>query len=158
MKYARVTLILLLLTSCEYWNVKKISSEEILEEELQSFNWNELDVYPTFSECDAATTKIEKKQCFEDMLANHLSRFLENEHLVVSQDVNDTLQLAFVISDDGKASITDIEIKEKTLSQLPDVKEILQKSLDSLPQIFPAIKRGQQVNSQFKLPVVISVN
>ena len=158
MKYGCVALILLLFTSCEYLNVKKTSSEEILKEELQTFNWNELDVYPTFSICDSTITKIEKKQCFETILTSHLSGFLADVNFVVSQDVNDTLELTFVISDLGKASITDIKVKEETLLELPDIKEILQKSIDSLPKIFPALKRGQQVTSQFNLPVVIQVN
>ena len=40
-----VFLVFILLTSCAYFNVKKTSSEAILEEELQSFKWNEVDEY-----------------------------------------------------------------------------------------------------------------
>jgi hypothetical protein len=139
-------------------NVKKTSSEEILKEELQTFNWNELDTYPTFSSCDSVSSKTEKKVCFESVLTNHLSNYLAEQNFVVSNDVEDTLELTFIISEVGKASITDIKIKEETVSELPNIKSILQKSIDSLPQIFPAVKRGQQVTSQFKLPIVISVN
>lgn len=158
MKYLSFVLILLLFTSCEYLNVKKTSSAEILEEELKTFNWNELDVYPTFSDCDASTSKIEKKQCFETIITNHLSDYLANQHLVVSQNVIDTLQLTFAVSDSGDARILDIAVKEETLLILPEIREIIKVGIDSLPEIFPAIKRGQQVTSQYKLPVVISVN
>ncbi len=158
MKYASVTLILLVFISCDYLSVKKTSSEEILKEELQTFNWNELDVYPAFSECDSATTKTEKKACFERILTNHLSESLANQHFVVSQEVSDTLELTVVITGEGKTSITDVKVKDETVSELPNLKQVLHKSIDSLPKIFPAIKRGQQVTSQFKLPVVISVN
>ena len=158
MKYACITLILLLFTSCEYLNVKKTSSEEILKEELQTFKWNELDVYPTFSACDSATTKIEKKKCFENIVTKHLSSYLTKQRFVVGQDVTDTLELTFIISDKGKTNISNIKVKEETLSELPNIKEVLQKSIDSFPKIFPALKRGQQVTSQFKLPVVIQAN
>lgn len=158
MKYVCFTVLFLLFTSCEYLNVKKTSSDEILKGELQTFNWNELDVYPTFSACDSSSTKLEKKQCFESELSNYLTNYLGKQQFVVNQDVSDTLQLTFVISDKGKTSISDIIVKEETLLELPKIKEILEKSMDSIPQIFPALKRGQQVTSQFKMPVVISVN
>lgn len=158
MKYACVSLILLVFTSCDYLNVKKTSSEEILKEELQTFNWNELDVYPTFSVCDSATTETEKKACFERILTNHLSESLANQNFVVSQEVSDTLELTVIITGEGKTSITDVKVKDETVSELPSLKQVLHKSIDSLPKIFPAIKRGQHVTSQFKLPVVISVN
>lgn len=158
MKYVCVTVLFLLFTSCDYLNVKKTSSEDILKEELESFNWNELDVYPTFSVCDTTSAKAEKKQCFEEELTGFLTHFLARQKFVVDQDVSDTLQITFLISDTGETSISDIVIKEETLLQLPRIKDILHRSLDSLPEIYPAIKRGQQVTSQFIMPVVISVN
>ncbi len=158
MKYAWFTALLLLFTSCDYFDVKKISSEEILNEELQTFNWNEVDVYPTFSACDSFTTKEEKKACFVNVLNSHVIDYLAIQHFVVSEDINDTLLLKFTISDKGEASMSNIEVAEKTIMQLPQIKNILIKSLDSLPKIYPALKRGQQVTSQFTLPVVISMN
>ena len=53
MKKISVLLCVLILSSCEYFNVKKTSSEAILKEELQTFNWNEVDAYPSFSDCDS---------------------------------------------------------------------------------------------------------
>ncbi len=158
MKYACFTILFLLFTSCDYLNVKKTSSEDILKEELQSFNWNELDVYPTFSKCDSAVTKLEKKQCFENELTAQLTHYLSHQHFVVGQNISDTLELTVVISDKGKATITNVKVKEETLKALPNIKEVILRSTDSLPSIFPGLKRGQQVTSQFKLPVVIAVN
>ena len=62
MKQICVFLGFLMLMSCQYFNVKKTSSDAILKEELQTFNWNEVDEYPSFPECDSAITKQEKKQ------------------------------------------------------------------------------------------------
>jgi len=158
MKYACFTAIILLFTSCDYFDVKKTSSEEILKEELQTFNWNEVDVYPTFSACDSSITKEEKKTCFASILTNHVTDYLAKQHFVVDEDLNDTLLIKFTISAKGEAIITDIEINEKTIKELPQIENVLIKSLDSLPQIYPALKRGQQVNSQFTLPVIIEMN
>lgn len=150
-------LVLLILTSCEYFNVKKTSSEAILKEELQTFNWNEVDEYPTFSSCDSLVSKLESKQCFEQVLTSHITRFLQKETIIVSKDIQDTIDLQFQVSEKGLLSLLEVEVDSITKSEIPNINALLAQSVDSLPEIFPAIKRGQQVTTEFKLPIIISV-
>jgi hypothetical protein len=147
-----------MLCSCEYFNVKKTSSEAILKEELQTFNWNNVDVYPTFSECDSSTTKQELKQCFERILNTHIANYLQKETIIVSQDIEDTISLQFQVSEKGVLTLLNAKVDSLTIKEIPNIKKILAKSLDSLPEIFPAIKRGQQVTTEFKLPIIIKMN
>lgn len=144
--------------SCEYFNVKKTSSDAILKEELQTFNWNQVDEYPSFPECDSVITKQERKQCFEYVLTTHITSFLQKDTIVVTQNIEDTLLLQFQISEKGELSVLHIKVDSLTSQEIPNIKDLLLHGLDSLPKIFPAIKRGQQVKTQFKLPVIISVN
>ena len=157
MRQICVFLLLMTLTSCEYFNVKKTSSEAILKEELKTFNWNDVDEYPTFSVCDSLSTKHEKKQCFGSVLNMHITTYLQKEAIIVTQDINDTIDLQFKISDKGVLTLLNAKIDSLTIAQIPNIKSLLTKSLDSLPNIFPAIKRGQQVTTEFKLPIIISV-
>lgn len=158
MKYLRFVIFCLILTSCNYFNVKKTSSEEILKDELQSFNWNEVDEFPTFSSCDSSTTKQQRKDCFETTLANHILNKLSQEKMIVSHDLNDTIVIEFKLSEKGRISILNIKIEDETIKELPKLEELLKASIDSLPEIFPAIKRGQHVITQFKLPIIIKAN
>ncbi|MFI1773049.1 hypothetical protein [Thalassobellus citreus] len=158
MKHLYVFILVFMLTSCEYFNVKKTSSEAILNEELQTFNWNDVDVYPTFSSCDSMSTKQEKKECFENHLTTHIFSFLERDGIVVTQNINDTIVLSFQVSETGVLSLSNSKIDTLTLQEIPNIKTLLTKSIDSLPKIFPAIKRGQQVKTAFELPVIINVN
>ena len=158
MKYVWFTALILLFNSCDYFDVKKTSSEEILKEELQTFNWNEVDVYPTFSACDSSNSKEDKKACFVGVLTNHMTDYLANQHFVVTEDIKDTLLLKLTISEKGEAIISKIVLDDKTIAELPQIKEVLIKSLDSLPQIYPALKRSQQVSTQFTLPIIIAMN
>jgi len=158
MKHLYVFILVFMLISCEYFNVKKTSSEAILNEELQTFNWNEVDIYPAFSSCDSMSTKQEKKQCFESHLTNQIFSFLEREGIVVTQDINDTIVLSFQVSETGVLSLSSSNIDTLTLQEIPNIKTLLNRSIDSLPVIFPAIKRGQQVKTAFELPVIINVN
>ncbi|MGB5418927.1 hypothetical protein [Algibacter sp.] len=158
MRYCLVLIFILSLTSCEYFNVKKTSSEAILKEELQTFNWNDVDDYPSFSDCDSITTKEDKKVCFQSVLTLHIWEYLGKEKLVVSQDITDTLMLKLQVSNTGKLVLLDAKIDSLTTQEIPNIKALINQSIDSLPEIFPAIKRGQQVTTQFKLPIVIKVN
>lgn len=152
----------LMLTSCEYFcgyfSVKKTSTEAILNEELQTFNWKEVDAYPTFSSCDSLVTKMESERCFEQTLTLHITDYLQKESIIVTQDIQDTILLDFQVSEAGVLSLLNSKIDSITLQEIPNIEELLVLSLDSLPKVFPAIKRGQQVKTQFKLPVIITVN
>ncbi|WP_317172445.1 hypothetical protein [Gelidibacter maritimus] len=135
-----------------------MSSEQLLEEEMQAINWNDVDEYPTFSDCDAATTNQEKKICFENHLHELLSSHLEKQIIIVSEDVSDTVLLKIHIDKTGQFSIRDIIMDSNTKAQIPHLDSILRHSFDSLPKIYPAIKRSQQVATEFSLPVIVNIN
>lgn len=158
MKQICVFLLFLILMSCEYFNVKKTSSEAILKEELQMFNWNEVDAYPSFKVCDSSETKLQRKQCFETVLTKHITNFFQQDTIIVSQDITDTLLLYLQISDKGILTLVNVEVDSLTKKEIPDIDSLLKKGLDSLPLIYPALKRGQQVKTEFKLPVIIHVD
>ncbi|SDR85575.1 hypothetical protein SAMN04515667_0839 [Formosa sp. Hel1_31_208] len=158
MKRILFFLILLNLFACDYFDKKKVYTEDILEEELQTFNWNEVDEYPAFETCESASGKEDKKKCFETTLRSILNSNLSKHHIIVSEDINDTLQLNITIDNQGKFTINNIASKATTKALIPDLDSLLRHSLDSLPKIYPAIKRSQQVKTQFVLPVIITIN
>ncbi|MEZ4797253.1 MAG: hypothetical protein R2785_08785 [Flavobacteriaceae bacterium] len=158
MKHLTVFVLIFCLFSCDYFDKKKVNSQDIVNEELQAFNWNEVDEYPSFKACESLSSKQENKQCFEIILTNHITKRLGNQFIVVTENVEDTVLIKFHISEVGNLSVLNIKNKEETKEQIPNLDSLLLKSLDSLPEIFPAIKRGQQVKTEFTLPIVIQVN
>ncbi|MFG6687256.1 hypothetical protein ACGK9U_11775 [Mariniflexile sp. HNIBRBA6329] len=158
MKQICVFILVLALMSCEYFNAKKITPEAILNEELQTFNWNDVDVYPTFSECDSIETKNGKTNCFTEVLTSHILEKLQKDSIVVTQDVTDTINLKFQVSETGILSLLKIEADSLIINEIPNIEALIYSSLDSLPKVFPAIKRGQQVKTEFELPVIIQAN
>lgn len=148
----------ILLCSCDYFQSKKVSPEQLLEEEMQAINWNDVDEYPTFSDCDTATTNQEKKACFENHLHELLTSHLEKQIIIVTEDVSDTVLLKIHIDKTGQFSIRNIDMDAMTKAQIPHLDSILRHSFDSLPKIYPAIKRSQQVATEFSLPVIVNIN
>jgi hypothetical protein len=150
--------LIILFTSCDYFEKKKVNSEDLLKEELQTFNWNDVDTYPTFSNCDSITNKDESKTCFQNTLLTNVNLYLEHQNLVVSDNVNDTIRLKLVIDSKGMLEVESISVKPETEFQIPEIDSLLRESLKSIPKIFPAIKRGQQVTTVFELPVIVKIN
>ncbi len=158
MKQLYFILLCLLVTSCNYFDAKKTSSDVILENELLTFNWNEVDEYPMFASCDENASQEDKKQCFQNTLTQIITEKLQRDTLIVSQDIHETVYINFEISKEGLLSLITIKADSLTLQEIPNIKELLHASVDSLPKIYPAIRRSQQVKTAFTLPVIIQVN
>lgn len=150
--------LLIILTSCDYFQAKKVSSEQLLEEEIQAINWNDVDDYPTFSDCENLSSASEKKACFENYLHDLLVSNLSQQTIVVTDDVSDTVTLKIHIDKTGQFSVLNIDMDSMTKAQIPELDSILRHSFDSLPKIYPALKRSQQVATEFSLPVIVNIN
>ncbi len=145
-------------TSCQYIEKKKIYSDDLLEEELKTINWNDVDEYPSFEVCDSLSERGERKSCFQNTLIEHVNRFLSEQNIAVSNDVADTIKLRLAIANSGELNVVSIEMNDETRLEIPEIDSLLHQSLSSVPKIFPAIKRGQQVNTEFVLPVIVQIN
>lgn len=157
MKRILIFFVLVSVMSCDYFKKKKVYSDDLLEEELQTFSWNEVDEYPTFSSCDSTLSKEAKKLCFETTLRDILNTNLSQHHIIVTDAIEDTINLKITIDKEGVCLINSIESKPSTQNQIPQLDSLLRRSLDSLPKILPAIKRSQQVKTQFSFPIVIKI-
>ena len=158
MKRLLLFISVVLITSCNYFEKQKVSSKDLLEDELESFSWNDVDEYPSFDSCDSISGKLNKKHCFENTLRNILNTNLAELNIVVNEDVNDTIVLKITIDNQGVFTINEIISNAQTQSQIPGIDSLLMQSFDDLPKIYPAIKRSQQVTTQFNLPVIVNIN
>lgn len=145
---------LLLLGSCNF-ETKKISSEEVLELESQTLNWKEVDQYPAFEDCQDETELTAARDCFEREVAENVYAYLAKQQPVVTEAINDTLLLYLKINKEGRPEIDSVEIDSTTTKQLPEIRSWLTQSIDSLPKIYPASKRGVPVSTVFKMPILI---
>ncbi|SEP97536.1 hypothetical protein SAMN05421824_0832 [Hyunsoonleella jejuensis] len=158
MKQFCLILLVLSVNSCDYFNVKKTSSEAILQEELQTFDWENVDTYPSFSQCDSLQLKEEKRVCFESTVYAEISEFLQEQIIIVTQDVNDTLILKLRVSNTGEISLLNAKMDSLTKAEIPELEKLILQGLDTLPKINPAIKRSQPVSTEFELPLIVKVN
>ncbi len=154
MKKVLLFVFTLILTSCNF-ETKKISSEEVLEQESRSLNWKEVDEYPTFENCKNTNGLTAAKNCFERQVATTIYSFLSSQQPVVTESINDTLFIYLEITKEGKPQIDSVKVDTTLTNQLPEIEQWLRQSIDSLPRIYPASKRGIPVSTVFKMPVVV---
>lgn len=144
-----------LLISCEWFAPSDTKTRRIVELEMQSINWEELDQYPLFENCDELAGKKEQKACFEMTLLDHFTKTLSDFEFVLDTVVQDTLYLDFLVTREGEIQVLDIEQHEKVELQIPEFEGVLIQSLKALPPPQPGLKRGIPVSAKFRIPLII---
>ena len=156
MKYILSLFFFFFFFSCELNINKKISVDEILDEEWKTFNWSDVDEYPSFTTCDSLLTISQKKECFISTLSNQIYSDLISNTKTVNRIIQDTVILKFTISKDGEIDFDELIVDESIIDLRSLIDLSFKSSIKKLPKIFPAIKRGQQVNVKFSLPIYVS--
>ena len=144
-----------LIVSCDWFAPSATKTRRLVELEMQSIDWDEVDQYPLFENCDEMSGKLEQKGCFENTLLEHFTQTLDDFEFVLDTVVQDTLYLDFLVTHEGEIKVLDIEQHEKVELQIPEFEGVLTQSLKALPRPQPALKRGIPVNAKFRIPLII---
>ena len=135
---------------------KKITVNEFIEDELKSFSWNQVDQYPVFENCLNFNDTAQKNNCFVETITESFRINLKKNNLVLNRTLVDTINLVLKIDKKGNIGIQSMTTSDENIKY----KEIISISFDStmndLPKLYPAIKRGQEVDIIFNLPILIS--
>ena len=157
----RETLIIIsffLLNSCQFdFKIdRKISVDEFINEELKSFNWNEVDQYPVFENCLGINSILEKNNCFVETITESFKGNLTNNSLILNRTLVDTVNMILKVDKTAEISIESINISSQNIKYKEVISRSFNKTISNLPKLYPAIKRGQQVDVIFKIPIIIS--
>ncbi|OAB79926.1 energy transducer TonB [Cochleicola gelatinilyticus] len=151
-----LVLILVLATSCQFFDTEKISTETFYEEEVKAIDWKDIDQYPVFKPCESTTEKESQKSCFERTLSAHLLQSFTKHDIHAWNDVSDTVQLSFSINKTGKIQITSLKIDSVIQKEFPLLRQWIYEGIDTLQPMEPAHKRGVPVQTEFTLPIIIT--
>lgn len=154
-RFSVVLSVFLLATSCQWFNTEKISADTFYEEDLKTIDWEDVDHYPAFRDCESLSEKQAEKECFEQQIRTHVFTAISSKNLKTHQDLDDTIWVGFTISNTGEISDVNISIDSLVQQQIPLLKSWLDESITNLPSMAPASKRGIPVITQFKLPIVL---
>lgn len=122
---------------------------------MQEIDWNQVDQYPLFGNCDETAPNTVQKECFETTLLAHLSENLKGFEFSLEGEVDDILYVDFLIDRDGSISLLEMDKNTMVSSQIPEFENLIVQSLMDLPTVAPALKRGIPVRAKFRLPIVL---
>ncbi|WP_026726895.1 hypothetical protein [Flavobacterium denitrificans] len=145
----------LLLNSCQYFEKKVPSEKELLQKELKSINWKEVDEYPTVTECESIADEKQRQKCFFDVMAQLIQEKLQIDSLSILYPELDTIQVKVTVFPNSKMKFEPQFPKDSVAYDTIKVDSILHARLIDFPKVNPAIKRGIPVKTQFILPVIL---
>ena len=62
-----------------------------------------------------------------------------------------------LINSEGKVVLEEIQSSQNCKRQLPELDSLLFLSIQNLPVIYPAIKRGIPITTKYRLPIIIEL-
>ena len=155
MKKVLALLLLILISSCQYLGGEVPSKKELLDKELNAINWNEVDEFPSFSECDKIKDVRLQKQCFFEFLTQTIQEKLTSHTLATLYPELDTIEVKVTVFPNSTMKFEPQFSKDSTAYDIIKVDSILKSRLVNFPKVNPATKRGLPVKTQFILPVII---
>lgn len=146
------------LTSCEWKQRTDTLTRELVEAELKTIDWNQLDQFPLFNSCDETASKAMQQECFQTTLITHLSMAFQVVEMHSTSDGQDTIFVDFKVDSLGIITVMDITGNPMATDENIDFQEFVSQSLKQLPRLHPPLKRGIPVVAQFRIPLVIRIN
>lgn len=153
-----VIVLLFGVVSCHFFESKEKKAQKLVNREMLEIDWNEVDNYPLFGNCDETLSKVAQKECFEKELLSHFSKTIKEFEFVLTKDIDTTVLVDFLIDQEGRITVTAIEKDRAIDSQMPEFDGIVIQSLKGLPPIAPALKRGIPVRAKFRIPIALKSN
>lgn len=147
--------IIVLCSSCQFFETEKISSETFYEEEIKTIDWNDIDQYPTFINCKEFTEKADQRNCFVNTLSGTFYQSIQDQKWTIMRTIHDTIRIDISVSNSGEIHVNNIQMDSLLVRQFPNMKDVLSNSINSLSLVAPAYKRGIPVNTRFILPVAL---
>jgi hypothetical protein len=157
LKQYSLFLAFILFNSCQYFDKQVPSEKELLQKELKSINWKEVDEYPSVVDCEKIEDKKQRQQCFFEILTQLIQEKLCNDTLAMLYPELDTIEVKVTIFPNATMKFEPQFPKDSVAYDTIKIDSILKARLVDFPKINPAIKRGIPVKTQFILPVILKV-
>ena len=150
-------LVFLLFNSCQYFDKQVPTEKELLQKELKTINWKEVDEYPSVVDCEKIENKTQRQQCFFEVLTQLIQQKLSADTLSVLYPELDTIEVKVTVFPNSTIKFEPQFPKDSVAYDKVKIDSILQARLVDFRKVNPAIKRGIPVKTQFILPVILKV-
>lgn len=147
-------LFFLLITSCDKLSFLKSKKIQVLD---TIVNFSSVDTSPSFIECDSIIDKQQKSNCFRTTIHQKIGAELQNHQFVIKDSISEIVFVDLLINSKGKIVFEALASSEEMRIQLPQLDSVLRISVDKIPTVYAAIKRGIPVTTKYRLPIKIQL-
>lgn len=137
--------------SCQFFDKKIPSEDELLEKRLQEIDWKTVDKFPSTESCDDIVDEELNKKCFFEFFSNTINEKMRFDSLSKLYPKNKILNIKITVAPNERLAFESI-ISDSLLKNKPKIDSILNKNLVGFPLINPATKKGIPVKTQFIVP------
>lgn len=152
-----IFLLSITLLSCDSFVLKKEHKDKILKEEWDKLDQTQVEEPPLFEACKRKSGD-ELEVCFQNTITSHIRNYLTKHTLQVKEPINDTMLIPIVVTKKGNIILEDFNVPDVIESQISNLRNLLEQSINSLPEVKPAHTRGTPVTVRYKLPLVIQID
>ncbi len=152
---ALIVLLILGFNSCKWFDSKQAITDRIIKQDMQTIDWNQIDRYPLFANCDESASKVSQERCFVSELQLHFKNIIDALKTDHSTELIELESVVFQV--DAKGALTIVKVAYKDQMERTTLDSLMQNGLNHLPPLYPAIKRGVPVKVTYKMPFKVAV-
>ena len=147
-------LLFLLITSCDKLSFLKSEKIQALD---TIVNFSSVDTSPSFKECDSIIDKHQKSNCFRTTIHQKIGAELQKHQFIIRDSISEIVYVDLLINSKGKIVFEALASSEEMRIQLPQLDSVLRISVDKVPSVYAAIKRGIPVTTKYRLPIKVQL-
>ena len=147
-------ILLFFITSCDKLSFLKSEKIQALD---TIVNFSSVDTSPSFKECDSIIDKHQKSNCFRTTIHQKIGAELQKHQFIIRDSISEIVFVDLLINSKGKIVIEAMASSEEIRIQLPELDNVLRISVDKIPNVYAAIKRGIPVTTKYRLPIKIQL-
>ena len=147
-------LLFLLITSCDNFSFSKNKNLQAVD---TIVDYTSVDFSPSFKVCDSIIDKHQKSNCFRTTIHQKIGVELQKHQFVIRDSISEIVYVDLLINSKGKIVIEAMASSEEIRIQLPELDSVLRISVDKIPNVYAAIKRGIPVTTKYRLPIKIQL-
>ena len=146
------------MTSCGWLTSKEEKTQELVKQQLMAIDFDQINSYPLFENCDETLTLDGQRACFESELLSNCAKILSQYDFVIAAEVDKTVYVDFIIDKNAKVSVVHIEKDESIDEQMPEFNQLITQGLEELSLLGPALKEDIPVQTKYRIPIVLNTS
>ena len=120
-------------------------------------NFSSVDTSPSFKVCDSIIDKQKKTNCFRTTIHQKIGAELQKHQFIIRDSISEIVYVDLLITSKGKIVLEAMDSSKEIKIQLPELDSVLRISVDKIPNVYAAIKRGIPVTTKYRLPIKIQL-